>query len=91
MGNTDIEISELCELKYSHPAFMDFQFIKCLANTIGVEVSLGFKAPGKMIFRISVSKADVVFSNLIKCSKIGNIVPDIPIYTTDLEELILKN
>ena len=48
-----------------HPAFADFEFLKRIANLNGIEVSLTMSKNSKAVYRVSISKTDRQFSNVL--------------------------
>lgn len=88
IDNEDIDLKNSCELKSSHPAFMDFEFVKRLADSVGAALTLEYEKLDCINVKVTVSKTDIVFKNLLRAGKFTGENSDIPIYTVDVSELI---
>lgn len=88
IDNDDIDLENACKLKSTHPAFMDFEFVKHLADSVGAALSLEYEKLDCINVRVTVSKTDIVFKNLLRTGKFSGENSDIPIYTVDVSELI---
>lgn len=88
LNNRDIVLGTPCEIKSSHPAFMDFEFLKHIANEIGVAIEMNYEKLDIVTVKVTVSKTEIVFKNLLRAGEISGQNTDIPIYTVDISELI---
>lgn len=88
LKNTDVVLGDNCDFTAGHPAFMDFELLKRLANSVGTAIKLKFNRLNKGIVQISVSKTDDSFKNLLHASIPIGETPNIPVYEVDLSDLL---
>ena len=86
--NTDVILGDSCDFTAGHPAFMDFEFLKRLANFLGAAIKFKFDKLNKGIVEIIISKTDKNFENQLRAGPLTDEVPDITVYEVDLSELI---
>lgn len=87
-NNEDILDDNEWPLSTYHPAFSDFEFIKYLANYVGAAVNINNPSKENFNICVSVSKIDLVFSNILRVNEAGSTDYGIPIYTADINEII---
>jgi len=86
--NDDITHKDEWLLSPRHPAFSDFEFIKALANKVGAAVNLDNPVKDSFEICVSVSKIDIVYSNILRVNKADADASNIPIYTVDVDDII---
>jgi len=86
--NSDVNFGEICELNCSHPAFVDYELLKRIANDFGAAFTLRFDGKNYGLVEIVFSKADVLFKNVLHAACIPEGETDIPIYAVDVDNLL---
>lgn len=91
LDNSDLAFEEdICVLSPNHPAFSDFEFLKRLANIVGAKVTLHRNKHSKMIYKVSLSKIDTNFYNLLRSRNVGEDYPSPEVYVSKIPDF-LKN